>query len=180
MSVDVNKLIPEFRTKVLQLLDKCKTKEGIRMYPNEGLRDPFIQAKYWRQSRPSSEIQAKIAELKTQGALFLAHCIDSVGPQQGPHSTDAIPGLSWHQWGEALDCFWLVDDKAEWSTTRIVKGKNGFRVYANLAAASGLTAGGLWTKFKDWPHVQLSKASSPLDKYTLQQIDAEMRNRFGD
>ena len=180
MSVDVNKLIPEFKTKVLQLLEQCKSREGIRMYPNEGLRDPFKQAKYWRQSRPSGEIQAKITELKKQGALFLAHCIDSVGPQNGPHATDAIPGLSWHQWGEALDCFWLVDDKAEWSTTRLVKGKNGFHVYASLASAAGLTAGGLWTSFKDWPHVQLRKASSPLDNFTLQQIDAAMRERFGD
>ena len=179
MPVELNKLTPEFRIKVSQLLEQCKNNQGIEMYPNEGLRDPFKQAKFWRQSRPTNEIQAKITELKTQGALFLAHCIDSVGPQDGPHVTNAIPGLSWHQWGEALDCFWLVDGKAEWSETRLVNGKNGFHIYANLAPGAGLTAGGLWPHFKDWPHVQLSESSSPLDRFTLQQIDAEMRNRFG-
>jgi hypothetical protein len=179
MPVDLNKLTPEFSAKVSQLLEYCKNKEGIEMHPNEGLRDPFKQASYWRQSRPTSEIVAKIDELKAQGANFLARCIDSVGPQQGPPITNAIPGLSWHQWGEALDCFWLIDGHAEWSTTRLVNGKNGFHVYANLASGTGLVAGGLWPTLKDWPHVQLNAASSPLDKYTLQEIDEVMRNRFG-
>ena len=180
MPVDLNKLTPEFSAKASQLLQQCKNNNGIVMHPNEGLRDPFKQARYWRQSRPTSEIQAKIAELKAQGAPFLAHCIDSVGPQHGPHVTNAIPGLSWHQWGEALDCFWLVDGQAEWSTTRLVNGVNGFHIYANVAPDLGLTAGGLWPNFKDWPHVQLNEESSPLGKFTLQQIDEVMRNMFGD
>jgi hypothetical protein len=179
MPADLNKLSPNFQTKVLQLLEHCKNHEGIEMRPNEGLRDPFKQARYWRQSRPTSEIQAKITELKAHGALFLAHCIDSVGPQHGPHVTNAIPGLSWHQWGEALDCFWLVDGHAEWSTTRLVNGKNGFHIYANLANEIGLDAGGLWPSFKDWPHIQLSNTSNPLNKFTLLQIDQTMRNMFG-
>lgn len=178
MPVDFNKLSPEFRAKISQLLDHCKN-DGIEMYPNEGLRDPFKQARYWRQSRPTNEINAKINELNSHGATFLAHCIESVGPQHGPHVTNAIPGLSWHQWGEALDCFWLVNGNAEWSITRLVNGKNGFHVYANLAPGVALTAGGLWSNFKDWPHVQLNEASSPLGKYTLQQIDEAMRNKFG-
>jgi len=180
MAVDLNILTPDFRTKVLQLLAQCKNKEGIEMHPNEGLRDPFKQARYWRQSRPTSEIKAKINELHAQGATFLAHCIESVGPQHGPHVTNAIPGLSWHQYGEALDCFWLVNGHAEWSTTKLIHGKNGFQVYANLASHFGLAAGGLWTSFKDWPHVQMSEASSPLDKFTILEIDAVMQERFGD
>ena len=27
------------------------------------------------------------------------------GPSDGPWATNAIPGLSWHQYGEAVDCF---------------------------------------------------------------------------
>jgi hypothetical protein len=180
MAVDLNILTPDFKTKVSQLLAQCKNKEGIEMHPNEGVRDPFKQARYWRQSRPASEIKAKINELKTHGANFLAHCIESVGPQQGPHVTNAIPGLSWHQFGEALDCFWLVNGHAEWSITKLVNGKNGFHVYASLASHFGLDAGGLWTSLKDWPHVQLSEASSPLNRFTLQEIDAKMRELFGD
>jgi hypothetical protein len=178
MAADIKLLKPEFKTKVDELLQKCSA-EGIIMRPNESLRDPFVQAKYWRQSRSGEEIKRKIADLTAQGAPFLAHCIDSVGPQHGDPVTNSIPGLSWHQWGEALDCFWVVDGKAEWSTRRLVDGKNGYQVYATIADGMGLTAGGLWTSFKDWPHVQLRKAASPMGTFTLQQVDKAMKDQFG-
>lgn len=100
-------------------------------------------------------------------------------PQHGDHVTDAAPGLSWHQWGEALDCFWVVDGKAEWSTTKKVNGVNGFRVYAETAKGLGLDAGGFWGKLKDWPHIQLRAAGSPLAVMSLADVDREMRSRFG-
>ena len=178
MAADLNLLKPEFKAKVDELLQKCNAK-GIIMRPNEGLRDPFTQAKYWRQSRSSQQIAAKIADLKAQGAPFLAFCIESVGPQHGDPVTNAIPGLGWHQWGEALDCFWVVDGEAEWSVKRKVNGQNGFQVYAQIADQIGLTAGGLWTSLKDWPHVQLRKAANPLGQFTLPQIDAAMKSQFG-
>ena len=106
-------------------------------------------------------------------------CLQSVGPQHGAHVTDALPGFSWHQWGEAVDCFWLLDGKAEWSTSKKVNGVNGYAVYANEAEAVGLVAGGHWTRFKDWPHVQLRAASSPARALTLLQIDTAMKVRFG-
>ena len=178
MPVDLSQLTPAFKAQVDRLLQQCNA-QGIIMRPNEGLRTPFVQAKYWRQSRTSEEIAAKIDDLTAKGALFLAHCIDSVGPQHGDPVTNAIPGMSWHQWGEALDCFWVVDGKAEWSVNRLVNGQNGFRVYADSAAAMGLTAGGKWTSLKDWPHVQLKTAASPLGAFTLQNIDAAMQRAFG-
>ncbi|HMI59911.1 MAG TPA: M15 family metallopeptidase [Puia sp.] len=178
MAADLNLLQPDFRAKVDELLQKCKD-QGIEMRPNEALRDPFIQAKYWRQSRSSGQITTKISDLKKQGAPFLGFCIESVGPQHGDPVTNSIPGLGWHQWGLALDCFWVVDGQAEWSVKRLVGGKNGFKVYAAIASQIGLTAGGLWTTLKDWPHVQMSKAASPLGEFTLQQIDAAMKSRFG-
>ena len=78
------------------------------------LRDPFDQAILRRQSRSTQEIHDKIQELKSKGAHFIVNCLESVGSQAGRHVTNAIPGLSWHQWGESLDCFWLIDGKAEW------------------------------------------------------------------
>ncbi|MBS1661888.1 MAG: M15 family metallopeptidase [Bacteroidetes bacterium] len=178
MAADLNLLTPEFKAKVDVLLQKCKD-QGFEMRPNEGLRDPFTQGKYWRQSRSSEQIAAKVADLKAQGAPFLAFCIESVGPQHGDPVTNAIPGLGWHQWGEALDCFWVVNGEAVWSTTKKVNGKNGFQIYAAAASQMGLSAGGLWTSLKDWPHVQLRQAANPLGTFTLQQIDAEMKKRFG-
>jgi hypothetical protein len=93
--------------------------------------------------------------------------------------TGALPGTGWHQWGEAVDCFWALDGRAEWSTSRLVDGVNGYRFYADKAKVLGLTAGGFWRTLKDWPHVQLRSAASPVAAgMTLAEIDGVMRERF--
>jgi len=78
------------------------------------IRTPEQQARRWRQSRTSEEIGEKVNWLRAQGAPYLASVIEDVGPQFGPKVTNAIPGLCWHQWGEAIDCFWNIEDRAEW------------------------------------------------------------------
>jgi peptidoglycan L-alanyl-D-glutamate endopeptidase CwlK len=178
MAANLDLLVPEFRDKVLELLAGCKAR-GYEMRPCVSLRDPYEQARLWRQSRSTEEINKKIQEIEGAGATFLAQCLRSVGPQHGDPVTNALPGLSWHQWGEAADCFWLVDGKAEWSTKKIVAGQNGYEVYANGAEAIGLTAGGHWKKLKDWLHVQLRSADSPLAEMSLREIDTAMKQRFG-
>jgi peptidoglycan LD-endopeptidase CwlK len=173
----LDSLVDGFQQKVIQLIQNCE-QGGIIMQPYFTLRDPFKQAEFWRQSRTTFEIQKKIEELKQSGAFFLAHCIESVGKKYGEHVTNAIPGLSWHQWGEAVDSVWVVNKKSEWSTQITIKGLNGYMVYADEAKKLGLDSGFFWTKFKDSPHVQFRKAPSPLVELTLIQIDAEMEKRF--
>ncbi len=179
MSRDLNDLVPEFKSKIEDLLQACNDSN----YPMRQfftLRSPFEQGKLWRQSRSTQQIQTKLSELEQKGASFLAHCIESVGPQSGRHVTNAIPGLSWHQWGEAVDCFWLVDGGAEWSSRRKVDNINGYANYANIAQGLGLDAGGLWRSFKDWPHVQLRSDDHPGKIYSLAEISTEMEQKFGD
>lgn len=179
MAADLKLLVPEFRTSIEQLLENC-AKRGCTMRPYMGIRTPQEQGKLWRQSRSIEQIRAKIKELRSQGANFLADCIEKVGPQNGRHVTNAIPGLSWHQWGEAVDSFWLVNGEAEWSISRKVNGVNGYRVYAEEARELGLTAGGFFTSIKDWPHVQLSEAAGPRGvKGGITDIDAAMKEMFG-
>lgn len=179
MAVSLNDLDPGFRTKVGELLPRC-AQQGARMVPTQGLRTPWQQAIYWRQSRSISEIAAAIAMLQNAGAAFLAGVLDAVGPQHGREVTKVLPGNSWHQWGEALDCFWEVDGRAEWSTTRKVNGVNGYHVYAGAAKALGLDAGLFWTRFKDAPHVQLRRTANPLASgLTWPAIDRAMQERFG-
>jgi hypothetical protein len=179
MAAKLNDLVPEFRDKVSTLLANCLAK-GIRMVPNEGLRTPAQQAIYWRQSRSIVEINNAIANLRSSGAPYLADILESVGPRHGDEVTKVLPGNSWHQWGEAIDCFWEVDGRAEWSTTRKVNGLNGYQVYAQEAKSLGLTAGYFWPRFKDTPHVQLRSDDNPRSSgLTWPQIDQRMRDQFG-
>lgn len=178
-SRDIKDLIPKFRPPVKQLLQNCQAR-GVEMRPSATLRDPFEQARLWRQSRAIEEIKTKIKAFKEVDAAFLAHCLESVGSQNGKRVTDAPPGLSWHQWGESLDCFWVVDGKAEFSISRLVGGVNGYRVYVEEASKLDLTPGGLFKKLKDFPHVQFRPQGSPTSLFTLAEISDEMEKRFSD
>jgi hypothetical protein len=179
MAAKLNDLVPDFRDKVSTLLTNCAAK-GITMVPSEGLRTPAQQAIYWRQSRSLIEINNAIANLRNSGAPYLADVLESVGPRHGDEVTKVLPGNSWHQWGEAVDCFWEVDGKAEWSTSRKVNGLNGYQVYAQEAKNLGLTAGFFWPRFKDTPHVQLRGDDNPRSAgFSWPDIDQRMHEQFG-
>jgi peptidoglycan L-alanyl-D-glutamate endopeptidase CwlK len=174
---DPNDLDVELAAKLDIVLARCR-KHGVLMVPFEGLRDPWRQAGLWRRSRTTPFIDEHVAELRDAGAPFLASCIQDVGPHSGTRVTDAIPGLSWHQWGQAVDCYWSVDGRAVWDEDELHGGVNGYRVYAEEAQAEGLIAGGAWS-MGDWPHVQLPFSANPGRLYGLDEIDAAMQERFG-
>jgi peptidoglycan L-alanyl-D-glutamate endopeptidase CwlK len=178
MPIDSTQLVTEFKVRLDELVAACNGL-GVEMRPYFGIRTPFEQARFWRQSRAGEEIKRKIRELRDAGAPFLADCLDSVGPQNGPPVTNALPGLSWHQWGEAADSVWIVSGNTEWSTQKKINGVNGYRIYAEQAQLLGLDPGGLWKSLKDWPHAQLRTAGSPLKVMTLVEVDRVMRERFG-
>jgi hypothetical protein len=165
---------PLFEAKLRPLLADLAA-AGTIMRPYFGVRDCVTQAKLWRQSRSSTTVNAKIAELRAKGAHYLADAIVKAGPQSGQHVTNAIPGYSWHQHGSAMDCVWMRDGTEEWSPD--VDGpKNGYRLYAAAAPSHGLTS---LASINDWGHVQLHAAGSPSGQYTLLQIDALMKAKFG-
>lgn len=157
----------EFAAKLELVLDECLEK-GYKMVPYDGIRPPVIQGGYWRRSRSASVVQNKISELQAAGAFFLASAIDDAGPQNGDWATNAIPGYSWHQWGEAVDCYWENNGKAEWEDLE------GYRVYASVAEDNGLVSLG---SIGDWVHVQ-KRSGSIGNTYTLAEINTEMKARF--
>lgn len=175
--VDLKLLSPEFRAKALMLLDNC-IKRGVLMWPTEGLRNPLVQAQYWRRSKTDEQVKMEIKKLKDAGAHFLRYCVEKAGPQIGPHATNALPGLSWHQWGEALDCAWRVNDKIVWDLNTRIDNINGYTIYAEEAKKIGLDCGFYWKSFIDASHVQLRPDDSPLSIYTLQEINDEMYLRY--
>lgn len=179
MAVSLDNLDGDFRTKAEALLADLN-KRGIEMRPCAAVRTAKEQAALWRQSRSKEEIDAAIAKLRTQGGSYLADTLASAGPQHGPHVTNALPGYSWHQWGEAIDCFWVVNGGAVWEETKIVNGVNGYKVYAASAKTFDVYAGGNWTGFKDWPHIQKRKEASPVVAgLTVKQVNDAMEKRYG-
>lgn len=171
MAADLKKLLSPFAAKVQQTLDLCKA-QGLIMVPICTIRTPQEQAKLWRQSRTSEQIKAKCEELRKVGGSFLAELIEKAGPSSGPQVTKVIPGFSWHQWGEAVDCVWMKEGKAEWNDL------SGYMAYGKVAASFGLDPGANWTSFKDYPHVQFRKPGVS-SVYTMKQVNDEMKKKFG-
>jgi peptidoglycan L-alanyl-D-glutamate endopeptidase CwlK len=161
MSSDKDDLIPEFRTKVDSAL-AALANEGLRFKPYFTLRDPVVQAQLWRQSRSTEEVNQQIQELKDARCDFMIACFDKAGPSSGPWRTNAIPGLSWHQYGEAVDCF-LEDAQG----SPIWESKNYGR-FGQVGDAHGMWWGG---HFGDSDHWQNRRIEPPAAFGTLKQIN---------
>ena len=151
MSKALEGLEPEFLAKVEAALALAQS-EGLTMYPYFGLRDPITQAKLWRQSRARSVVEAKIASLKAEGALFLAWCLTEAGPCDGPPVTNAGPGESWHQYGEAVDCYVVNHGEPDWNDNA------SYRKWAAIGEGQGLYSG---INFGDNDHLQFRATEPP-------------------
>lgn len=174
-------LEPHFLDKYEELVANCNLR-GVIIVPYFTRRTPMEQGKLWCQSRDKATIYAKVNELTTKGAQFLAKCIsdNAAYAQSGPWATNAIPGYSWHEHDLAVDSYWQREGKKiEWSdTVKDDHGNNGYHVMAEEAVKLGLTAGLNW-EHPDSDHVQGPSSSSPGDKYSLQEIDTMMQEKFG-
>lgn len=161
-----------------QLLRNCRD-QNIVMIPYEKLRSPQIQAQFWVQGRSLNDIQTEITKLKEKKAFFLANCLKNAEIKESKIITNALPGFSWHQWGEAVDCYWLKDGKADWDlNSKDERGQNGYEVYAREARKLGLEAGFYWKGLIDAVHVQLRPFSSPHKIYSTFEINEVMRMVF--
>ena len=142
-------LKPELLVKLASTLAGC-TAKGLLFKPYFGLRDPVTQAKLWRQSRAKPVIDSRILNLRNIGAPFIADCLEKAGPSTGQWATNAIPGLSWHQYGEAIDCFLLDENgKAIWDSP-------SYLPFGEVAEGCGLFWGGRFSR-PDVDHLQLRK-----------------------
>jgi len=164
-------LDPAFAETARQVLTACEAR-SITMRPYYAARSPWQQAKLWRQSRPTEQIQAARHRMTDEGAPWLANVLDEVGAQHGDHVTNALPGKSAHQYKLALDCFWLVNGEAEWEDT------TGYRIYATVAQDHGLSAGMFWTSFVDPPHIQHGSMDN-MPSWSWAAVEADMYARWG-
>lgn len=169
MSRDPALLVPEFRHFV-PLLQARAAARGYVLEPFFTLRDPWEQARLWRQSRGSQEIAAKIELMRERGQFWLAQVLSSVGPQSGPWATNATPGHSFHQWGEAVDFYWDLGGEASWEG-------HAYYVLGEEAARLGLCSGLFW-KSQDKVHAQLRRGRVK-ELYSRVEINRTMQERFG-
>jgi len=168
-----------FLTHVRLLLQECNEigmhqspQNKFSIHPFYCLRDPWTQARLWRQSRSTREIDIAILKLRSEEANFLADVLESVGPSHGRWATNALPGQSWHQWGLAIDCFVINNfGRSVWSTKHL-----GYTTYAEVAQSLGLVPGLYW-KYQDAVHVQ-SGNGTVRAIYKWVEIDARMKERF--
>lgn len=188
MSRELSDLVEDFQVPVRQLINAC-AERGVMMRPFFTLRPPAEQARLWRSTRATQEVERAIIRLNSRKAGYVAKILHEVGPQSSPpgargHVTNALPGVSWHQWGEAVDCFWLWEGKAIWSentTHEISPGvnANGYKVYGEEAQKLGLLSAG-YSWGWDWPHVQFRRDNSPLASMEWLDVNREMIKRFGE
>ncbi len=171
MARDIEVLIPEFKGPVQQLLSTCK-QMGYGLRPFFTLRSPWDQARLWRQSRTTLQINNAVSMLEKAGAAFLAEILTSVGPQYGRWATNALPGQSWHQWGEAVDCYLLENGRAVWDANH-----PGYSTYAKQAIVLGLLPGHYWRK-RDSCHVQ-RRHEKVLAHLSWADVEKEMLMQFG-
>ena len=172
MSRDLTLLEPEFQEIIVEkLLPKCK-EQGYDLSPFFTQRTPWTQARLWRQSRTGIQINKAVDMLRRSKAEFLADVLITVGPQWGRWATNALPGQSWHQWGEAVDCFVLESGKAVWNSNH-----GGYSTYARESVTLDLEAGHYW-KQRDSCHVQ-KRQGRVFSIYNWETIEKEMIAKFG-
>lgn len=174
MGKDIELLEEEFKVKVVSLLQKCEAK-GFKLVPFFTQRDVWDQAKLWRQSRPWPQIEAAIKMLLSNGAPWLASVLEEVGPQFGRWATNSLPGMSWHNYDQAIDSFVLdqANQRAIWNASH-----DGYRIYAREAVELGLVPGYYWRR-RDAVHVQ-GIQERVREKYNWTQIEQLMKEKFDD
>jgi len=152
----------DFQLRVEETL-RIARQSDVDMLAYCGVRTPEEQARLYRRSRTTAEIEAKMQSLRDRGYPRLADIVREVGPQYGrlgAHVTAAAPGESWHQFGLAVDCVPLQGGKALWSTE-----EPEWKIYGEAASYVGLRWAGMWTTFPEYPHIQRYPEASPLSHW---------------
>jgi hypothetical protein len=163
---DLNLLVPEFRERVEAVLQACAS-DGLTMRPFFTVRSTRDQGGLWRQSRSREEVNAMVTALLAKDCQYLAAAIISAGPRTGRWATNAVPGNSWHQWGEAIDCVVMKNGRADWEDIK------AYQRYRGIGQALGLFIG----PKNDWVHLQLRPDSAPGRLWSLKAINDELKRR---
>jgi len=167
----LEELEPKFRLKLLYVFEQL-TQKGIGFEMFAALRSPQEQAELWMKSRSEKEISDAIRKLSKQDAPWISRMIRTTHRPFGRWETNDLPGLSWHQWGEAVSVRILSGSgRVVWNPRSA-----GYKDLAEAARRVGITSGFYW-KHRDVVHVQL-RADAVRAYYTWHEIDGLMKEKF--
>jgi peptidoglycan L-alanyl-D-glutamate endopeptidase CwlK len=110
-------------------------------------------------------------KLQSRGFGFLSEILAHVGPCYGKHVTNAGPGESWHNYGQAWDAVPLIGGKPVWN---YLEGKDYWDAYGEAVRQSGMHWAGDWTTFREYPHAQLKPGSNPLKMLTPDEVKVSL------
>lgn len=168
-SRDPQTLTPEMREKVALLRARAAA-AGLRLQPLDAYRDPWHQARLFRQGHTRQKVNAKLTHLQARGYPELGQILADVGPQRtGATVTAAGPGESWHQFGQAWDACPWVGEQLAWEID-FPGAEAAWQQYGQLVKEAGLFWGGQWG---DLPHCQWCPANSyPLEVLPVAEIQS--------
>jgi len=166
-------LVQEAREKADRVMEVC-SQVGFELLIYCTERSLEEQAKLYRQSRSWAEIKQKIRTLKDRGFGFVAEILDAVGPCTGPHVTNAGPGESWHNYGEAWDAVPLLNGKPAWN---YLNARAEWDAYGECVRQVGMQWAGDWTTFREYPHAQLRTGGNPLKQFSPDEIQEILNTR---
>jgi len=173
-SRDLGDLVREARHKASRVQQACREAGGFDLLIYCTLRPLEEQARLYRQSRSRREIDLKISKFRDRGLEFLADLLEGVGPCYGRHVTNAAPGESWHNYGEAWDAVPLICGKPAWN---YLEAKSYWDAYGEAVRQVGMHWAGDWTGFREYPHAQLKAGGNPLKQMTPQAIELALVER---
>jgi hypothetical protein len=172
-SRSLDDLVPEFQEKIQQMIENVAAR-GIKIVPYSTLRSPLIQAQNYCIGRTDTQILNIIRTFQNLGCENLRVIMQFALSTRKKTTikqkiiTNALPGQSWHNWGEAVDCY--VENppgKADWNHPE------GYKIMQEEAEKLGLTSGGSFKRLVEPVHTQLRPGSPPASWYQFDQILAK-------
>ena len=170
--IDLETLEPEFRERLLSVIETCAA-DRFRLIPEVGAIDPFLQARLWRQSRSDAEIDEAIADLKAQNCIYLAEVLEETEGKLGPKVTDSLPGLSWHNWREAVK----VGIYDNCGRELMNHDEKAISVLRKAIKKHKLNSGENWGK--SLFYIQKSTFENPKNLMSMLEIDKTMYDMWG-
>lgn len=172
-SRDITLLKPEFQPKVKELISNLN-KKGIYPFISSTLRGPGAQAVEYCKGRTIVSIKTEITKYRAQGLKMIPGYLEKANVSRAVSSkvTNALPGQSWHQHGEAVDFFFKTPEGKYEDNPK----NPNWKILADEAKALGLFPGFYFEKFKDIPHVQFQSLPSPV--MTLPALDQWLAKNF--